>query len=182
MPKPISNERGYLWHAPLGCMVILVILMLIVPLGLTWFKGGSLVEQFGGLIEAALFFGSIFFVAVIMLSFGKLLQFIKQNLLTHKRREKYKLERFFTAVKKDNINKVNSILKKNPEIVNAKDSLGATPLHYAVKYIKVQMVEFLISRGADVNVKDKEGSTPLQDSKAYGQSKITGILRRHSGN
>ncbi len=44
--------------------------------------------------------------------------------------------------------------------INAKDDSLSTPLHTYV-YFGSQLVEFAITNGADVNVKDKYGRTPL---------------------
>ena len=44
----------------------------------------------------------------------------------------------------------------------ARDKLGDTPLHRAIKCGKTEMVTFLISRGADVHAKGKGGLTPWQ--------------------
>jgi hypothetical protein len=45
--------------------------------------------------------------------------------------------------------------------VNAKDSAGQTPLHYAVAYSNVYLVKLLVEKGAMINVRDDEGETPL---------------------
>ncbi|CAB0044946.1 unnamed protein product [Trichogramma brassicae] len=46
--------------------------------------------------------------------------------------------------------------------VNARDKFGRTPLHYAVaEGCKKQIVRELLGRGADPNMANKEGSTPL---------------------
>ena len=45
--------------------------------------------------------------------------------------------------------------------VNEASGLGASPLHFAVIFREIKNVEMLIKFGADVNIKDKEGRTPL---------------------
>ncbi|PRQ60477.1 putative FERM/acyl-CoA-binding protein, 3-helical bundle [Rosa chinensis] len=45
--------------------------------------------------------------------------------------------------------------------VDAKDSEGRTPLHWAVDRGHLNMAEMLVSRNADVNAKDNEGQTAL---------------------
>jgi ankyrin repeat protein len=45
--------------------------------------------------------------------------------------------------------------------VNERDSQGATALHFAVIGLYIKNVQALISLGADPNVQDFEGNTPL---------------------
>lgn len=45
--------------------------------------------------------------------------------------------------------------------INAQDSFGRTPLHYACYNLMSELITFLVSRHADINLKDLEGCTPL---------------------
>ncbi|MBN1766117.1 MAG: ankyrin repeat domain-containing protein [Sedimentisphaerales bacterium] len=45
--------------------------------------------------------------------------------------------------------------------VNARNAYKETPLHKAVRWDEVKNVEILLSRGADVHARDKDGNTPL---------------------
>ncbi|CAB0041466.1 unnamed protein product [Trichogramma brassicae] len=50
-------------------------------------------------------------------------------------------------------------------LVNVRDELGNTPLHYAVRALNIETqhdVRYLMKRGADPNVANQEGLTPLQ--------------------
>ncbi|CAB0040395.1 unnamed protein product [Trichogramma brassicae] len=51
--------------------------------------------------------------------------------------------------------------KNKPIDVNARDRLGRTPLHYALEQRHRKNFEFLLRSGADPNITDDEGSTPL---------------------
>jgi ankyrin repeat protein/acetyl esterase/lipase len=53
----------------------------------------------------------------------------------------------------------------------AEDELGYTPLHRAVHYADKELVELLISNGADVNAKNKWGRTPLRWA-IYNRDKV----------
>lgn len=46
-------------------------------------------------------------------------------------------------------------------LLDAKDSDGETPLHYAALNGHLDCVKHLVRNGADVNLTDEEGSTPL---------------------
>ena len=60
-----------------------------------------------------------------------------------------------------NVDVAKLIISKNKTIVNSKNGYGATPLHIAVHKENFELVKFLISKGSDVNVSQKDGLTPL---------------------
>jgi ankyrin repeat protein len=71
-------------------------------------------------------------------------------------------ERIQDAVKSDNLEKVKALLKNHPDLVNSKDKNGETPLEIAAMFGHKDMVELLLTKGADVNSKDTScGRTPL---------------------
>lgn len=59
---------------------------------------------------------------------------------------------------------------------NKQDQWGFTPLHYAVSKGNVRTVQMLIERGANVLVKSKNGSTPLDIAKSLEFGEIISIL------
>jgi len=50
---------------------------------------------------------------------------------------------------------------KYPFDVNQQSGMKATPLHFAVIFREIKNVELLLKLKANVNLKDKEGRTPL---------------------
>jgi ankyrin repeat protein len=56
---------------------------------------------------------------------------------------------------------VRELIARDSLIVHARDSLGATPLHYAALGGHHGLVELLAGRGAAVDARDALGSTPL---------------------
>jgi len=71
------------------------------------------------------------------------------------------LEELVTAVKQGDLQRVKTILDLKGQLVQRKDSTGATALHYATMYGHRQVAELLIDRGADINSMDNQfGATP----------------------
>jgi len=60
--------------------------------------------------------------------------------------------------------------------LNAKDTIGRTPLHIAAYTGHKEIVELLIANGADVNGKDGHGSTPLHNAAVNGHKEIAELL------
>ncbi|MCP4726450.1 MAG: ankyrin repeat domain-containing protein, partial [bacterium] len=65
------------------------------------------------------------------------------------------------TVQENNLDQAGKLLSENPDMVNAKDENGMTPLHLASRNVNNDMIELLISKGADVNAKDNNNVTPL---------------------
>jgi ankyrin repeat protein len=82
------------------------------------------------------------------------------------------------AASRGDLDKVKKILGQRPDLVNARDSNGATPLHMAANPLSKglirafgnypETVSLLLQSGAAVNAKNKDGDTPLHDA-AYFQ-------------
>jgi len=72
--------------------------------------------------------------------------------------------------------KVKELLKKDPESINAKDISGYAPLHEAALYGNKNIVEFLISRGDDIQKMTNSGSTALHLAVCHGHIDIARLL------
>lgn len=57
----------------------------------------------------------------------------------------------------------------------------STPLHHAAKGGREDMVTFLLGKGADANVQDYDGWTPLMTALRYGQEGVVRLLLEHVG-
>jgi len=57
--------------------------------------------------------------------------------------------------------RIQSLLDLNPQLVQARDAAGLTPLHLAARQGHRDAAELLLGRRADVNAQDNTGSTPL---------------------
>ncbi|KAL3095516.1 hypothetical protein niasHS_004122 [Heterodera schachtii] len=65
-----------------------------------------------------------------------------------------------------------------PELINATNSIGETALHLATRYAQGQAVLALLERGADPQLQDKHGETPLHIAAWDGQSGLLDLLCR----
>jgi len=65
------------------------------------------------------------------------------------------------AVKAGDLAKVKALVEKDPSIVNAKNPGGQTILFAAVSFGRLEIAEYLISKGANVNERSNFHMTPL---------------------
>jgi len=68
--------------------------------------------------------------------------------------------KFFTAAGNGNLNAVKTWLKNNPSLLNKKSQDGNTALHLAVYGGHKDVVGYILSLGADINVRNLLGQTP----------------------
>lgn len=66
--------------------------------------------------------------------------------------------------------------------VNEKDAYGQNPIYYAVREGKVDVVKFLIEKGADINVEDKFGQNCIFYSVRQGHVDVTQLLIDNGAN
>ncbi|XP_014351008.1 poly [ADP-ribose] polymerase tankyrase-1 isoform X3 [Latimeria chalumnae] len=65
-----------------------------------------------------------------------------------------------------------------PENINCRDTQGrnSTPLHLAAGYNNLEVADYLLEHGADVNAQDKGGLIPLHNAASYGADDIRALL------
>ncbi|KAK6199907.1 ankyrin repeat-containing domain protein [Scheffersomyces amazonensis] len=56
---------------------------------------------------------------------------------------------------------VESYIESGNFTPNAKDPNGYTPIHAAASYGHINLLQYLIEKGGDINIQDNEGDTPL---------------------
>jgi len=70
-------------------------------------------------------------------------------------------QEMLNAVKTGDLSKVRSLVENDPGIVNARDAGGQTVLFAAVSFGRLDIAEYLISKGANVDEKSNFHITPL---------------------
>ena len=77
--------------------------------------------------------------------------------------------KFLSAVDKSELDKVKALVNKNATVVDARDVAdGHTGLHIAIKRRDIGWLRYLLSLGANPNLADKRGVTPLMLASQLG--------------
>jgi ankyrin repeat protein/mRNA-degrading endonuclease RelE of RelBE toxin-antitoxin system len=85
----------------------------------------------------------------------------------------------FNACKEGNYKEVKNLLQKGANIETTEPQVGAQPIHFACFYNHPDIVELLLSKGADVNAKNFAQRTPLYAACDKNNIDIINILIRH---
>jgi uncharacterized protein len=85
-------------------------------------------------------------------------------------------EIFFNAIKTGNKEHVEVQLKRNPKLVNIKDSRGFTPLIFATYFDNETLAKLLIEYNAIIDDKDASGNTALIGVSFKGNESIARLL------
>jgi ankyrin repeat protein len=82
----------------------------------------------------------------------------------------------FDLFRKGDIPGVKALIEKSPQLVDARDGDGNTPLHYAARGQDVGLVNFLIDKGAKIDVPGARSSTPLHIAAINDRQEIVAAL------
>jgi ankyrin repeat protein len=83
----------------------------------------------------------------------------------------------FAFVKANDVPNVQLILERDPSLVNRPDAaFGATPLHWAALKGHVEMVDYLLSVGADPNATNSAGETPIEVARRANRAAVVARL------
>ncbi len=75
-----------------------------------------------------------------------------------------------------NLEGVKSLIEKDPELIDAKDKDGRTPLHWACRGVHLEAVKFLVEKGANVNAEDNNKVVPLHSLATQNNAAAIEIL------
>ncbi|EKX34971.1 hypothetical protein GUITHDRAFT_42184, partial [Guillardia theta CCMP2712] len=87
-------------------------------------------------------------------------------------------QQFFSLCHAAHVGDVDTvrILLRQGANIDEKNYDGRTVLHIACAEGNYRMVEVLLNHGADKNIKDRWGNTPLQEAISHKQTLIVGLL------
>ena len=74
------------------------------------------------------------------------------------------------------MSELEAALKTEPSLIGARDEDDRTPLHAAARMGRVDIVEFLILAGADINAKDSRDLTPLHWAAGRDELSVVRVL------
>jgi ankyrin repeat protein len=67
----------------------------------------------------------------------------------------------FDALRKGDIPMVKALLEKAPQVLESRDSNGMTPLHHAAMGQAADLINYLLDKGARLELQDAQHKTPL---------------------
>jgi ankyrin repeat protein len=77
---------------------------------------------------------------------------------------------------KGDLANVKALIEKSPESIDAKDKDGRTPLHWACRGVHLDVVRYLVEKGADVNAEDNNKIVPLHSLASRNDARAIAIL------
>jgi len=77
----------------------------------------------------------------------------------------------FEAAEQGDLAQVQALLQEDPQLLNAVDDGGYTPLHEAAYNGQIEILDYLIAKGANLNATSASGSTPLHGAAFHGYVK-----------
>jgi len=85
------------------------------------------------------------------------------------------MEKFKWSLKNGEIDDVKRFVEEDGADVN-KEVDGRRPLHYAADFGHVEVVDYLIGKGADVDARDKHDITPLLAAVFEGHTEVVRLM------
>ena len=88
------------------------------------------------------------------------------------------------AVIAGEIDKVASYIDRSPDLVHSKDDdhSNRALMHHAAANGRCEVIELLLAKGADIEIQDRVGSTPLHIAAACGETRVVEQLLQNGAN
>nr|CTP80911.1 BMA-ACBP-5 [Brugia malayi] len=86
---------------------------------------------------------------------------------------------WFAALDEGNVKKLKDLLVSNLALLEERNENQLTALHWASDRGKLELVEFLVDAGADVNIQDYGGQTPLHYAVSCSHRSVTDFLLKN---
>lgn len=87
-------------------------------------------------------------------------------------------ESFFNAIRNGELDKLKLLVNQHPELLDAKDQRGSTALILGAYYNHLEVVEYLLQKGANVDEKDGTGNTALMGVCFKGYKDMAELLMK----
>lgn len=82
----------------------------------------------------------------------------------------------FDALRKGDVQAVKAIVETSPRLVDARDGDGRTPLHHAAAGGSADLVGYLVSKGAKLELQDAHHHTPLHLAAMSNRTEAVAVL------
>jgi ankyrin repeat protein/UDP-2,3-diacylglucosamine pyrophosphatase LpxH len=82
------------------------------------------------------------------------------------------------AARKGNLTALKALIEKEPQLANAVDENGITPLHLAASGGFIPGIEFLSAHGATIDARDIYANTPLHMAACNGKAEPIALLKK----
>ena len=89
-------------------------------------------------------------------------------------------KKFFKAAEKGNLSVLKSFVEHKRCNINIRDETGSTALIWASCEGHLEVVKYLVEKGADLEAKDNEGWTALMLASYYDRLEIVKVLKNPS--
>lgn len=109
-------------------------------------------------------------------------QKVRQNLPKSSIENLKSLPSIIVAIKDGNIDKVNSLLEKDPTCVNSTDLFTRDCLTYAIQFNQLEILKLLLKKGANANHIASDSSTSLHRAVYNSKPEMVELLLEHKAN
>lgn len=85
-----------------------------------------------------------------------------------------------TSTEAEEVRRIQAMIKDSPDLINAQDKSGKTPLHQAAGLGQLIVADFLLRNGANIDSRDRMEATPLYEAAASGHRAMVELLIQHN--